>query len=358
VTYADVLSDAWKEHLAERADDAPTVASLFAGCGGSSLGYSMAGFRELLAVEWDAHAAETFRRNLPDVPVYHGDITRLDTSTLGTVALDVLDGSPPCQGFSTTKARRSVDDERNDLFREFVRCLEDWRPRVFVMENVSGMVKGPMKSKFVEILKALRAAGYRVEARLVNAASLGVPQSRQRMIFIGVRNDLGIAPRYPSPQATVVTTRDAWRDLGDLGIVLPVDPKYKIAKLCPWIKPGQNGAHTLVAAGRKSSRFNVVRLAYEKPSPTIVKMFSDSGAGYLHPRENRWLSTGELARIQSFPDEYDWGVSEYANKKATVEAYTEIHARIGNSVPPLMMRAIARTVRDILDQADGRDRNG
>jgi DNA (cytosine-5)-methyltransferase 1 len=340
VTYADVLTAAWADHLVEPAADAPTVASTFAGCGGSSLGYSMAGFRELLAVEWDANAADIFRRNFPDVKVIQGDIANVDASTLGTDDLDVLDGSPPCQGFSTSKAKRSVDDERNDLFLEFVRLLDAWRPRVFVMENVSGMVKGPMRPKFIEILRALRAVGYRVETRLVNAKYLGVPQSRQRMIFLGVRDDLGVEPQFPRPQSAVVTVRQAWQDMPDPGIWLPVDPKYKIAKLAPYIEPGANGAHALVAAGRKSSRFNIARLAYDKPSPTIVKTFVESAAGYLHPRENRWLGTRELSRVQSFPDEFDWGTS----------TYTEIHARIGNSVPPLMMRAIATTVRGILDQ--------
>lgn len=145
--YPAHLDACWQEHLAPRAADAPTVVSLFAGCGGSSLGYSMAGFREPLAVEWDEYAVETFRANFPDVPVWQGDIAELSVEEclrltgLQPGELDVLDGSPPCQGFSTA-GRRKMDDGRNQLFQEYVRLLRGLRPKVLVMENVSGMVKG------------------------------------------------------------------------------------------------------------------------------------------------------------------------------------------------------------------------
>ena len=185
-SYLDVLDAAWAQHLAPRAADAPTVISTFAGCGGSSLGYSMAGYRELLAVEWDQNAVDTFRLNFPDVPVYHGDIAKLsvdeclERAGLRAGELDVFDGSPPCQGFSTA-GKRAMDDPRNQLFREYVRLLRGLQPKVFVMENVSGMVKGKMKLIFADILRELKASGYLVSARLMNAMYFNVPQSRERM---------------------------------------------------------------------------------------------------------------------------------------------------------------------------------
>jgi DNA (cytosine-5)-methyltransferase 1 len=191
--YPAFLESCWQEHLKPKDRNAPTVVSLFAGCGGSSLGYSMAGYRELLAVEWDDHAVETFKANFPEVPVYHGDIAKLSVDECLRLAdirpgeLDVLDGSPPCQGFSTA-GKRKMDDGRNQLFREYVRLLRGLQPKVLVMENVSGMVKGKMKLIFVEILQELKASGYHVSARLMNAMYYDVPQSRQRMIFIGVRD--------------------------------------------------------------------------------------------------------------------------------------------------------------------------
>jgi DNA (cytosine-5)-methyltransferase 1 len=193
--YPAHLRACWQEHLKPREPDAPTVISLFAGCGGSSLGYSMAGYRELLAVEWDDHAVETFKLNFPDVPVWHGDIAKLSVEECLRITglkpgeLDVLDGSPPCQGFSTA-GKRKMDDGRNQLFREYVRLLRGLQPKVLVMENVSGMVKGKMKLIFADIMRELKASGYRVSARLMNAMYFGVPQSRERMIFIGVREDI------------------------------------------------------------------------------------------------------------------------------------------------------------------------
>ena len=200
--YPAYLEAAWQEHLQPKPQNAPTVISTFAGAGGSSLGYSMAGFRELLAVEWDNNAVETFKLNFHDVPVYHGDIAKLSVDEILSMTglqvgeLDVFDGSPPCQGFSTA-GKRQLDDPRNQLFREYVRLLRGLKPKVFIMENVSGMVKGVMKLVFVEILKELKASGYKVSARLLNAMYFGVPQSRQRMIFVGVREDLGIEPSHP-----------------------------------------------------------------------------------------------------------------------------------------------------------------
>jgi len=183
----------------------PTVISTFAGCGGSSLGYKLAGFRELLAVEWDDNAVATFQLNFPDVPVYHGDIAKLIGAECMKLVgvksgeLDVLDGSPPCQGFSTA-GKRKFDDPRNSLFKEYARLLKELQPKVFVMENVTGMVKGYMKQAYLVIIKTLRDCGYRAKGEVLNAMYFNVPQSRGRVIIIGVRNDLGIEPSHPKPQ--------------------------------------------------------------------------------------------------------------------------------------------------------------
>lgn len=189
-----------------------TVMSTFAGGGGSSTGYVWAGGKVLLAVEWDDNAVATYKLNYPQTDVYHGDIAQLSVDEvlqrtgLQPGELDIFDGSPPCQGFSIA-GKRQIDDERNQLFREYVRLLRGLRPKVIVMENVSGMVKGKMKLLFGDILIELKASGYRVAARLLNAKYLGVPQSRERMIFIGVRDDLGIEPSHPKPQTRPATLR-------------------------------------------------------------------------------------------------------------------------------------------------------
>lgn len=357
MTYPDTLDAAWAEHLASKPADAPTVVSTFAGCGGSSLGYSMAGYRELLAVEWDNHAAALLRRNLPDVPLFHGDIARLDTTSLNLAPgeLDVLDGSPPCQGFSTI-GKRQVDDPRNQLFREYVRLADELHPKVLVMENVSGMVKGPMKRLFAEILHELRAAGpgYRVTARLVDASYLGVPQTRQRMIFIGVRDDLPAEPTHPRPSTRRITVRDAWHNLPDGPRPAITDPKVRT--LTPHIPAGGKGSDVLKAAGKKPSYFATHRLAWHRPSPTIVKQMRPNGSGAtLHPDRDAMVTIAELARLQSFPDHYDWRAADDEHSGDT-RTYVNQRARIGNSVPPLMMRAIATTLaEDVLPTVDRKE---
>jgi len=296
----------------------------------------MAGYRELLAVEWDDHAAEVFRLNFPDVPLHHGDIAHVDPSRLGLEPgeLDVLDGSPPCQGFSQL-GRRQLDDPRNQLFRQFIRLLSAWQPRAFVMENVAGLVEGPMLPLFAEMMTELKAAGYRAAARLVDASYIGVPQRRRRLIFTGVRADLALDPVHPVPSMRPVTVRQAWARLDDPGLFdVPTGKGMAVARLT---KPGGQGSDALYARGGKRSHWGCKRLAWDRSSNTISKETrAGAGAGFLHPSEDRFCGVRELARLQSFPDEFDWGDG----------TYKQIHARIGNSVPPLMMRAVATEIRD------------
>lgn len=272
----------------------------------------MAGFRERLAVEWDDNAASTFRLNFPDVPLYHGDIARLGDDECLSLAglrereLDVLDGSPPCQGFSTAGAR-NFSDPRNDLFREYVRLLRCLQPKVFVMENVSGMVKGKMKLIFVECLRELKASGYRVSARLMNAAYFAVPQSRQRIIFIGVRNDLNHGPTHPRPFEKPIGLRNA------IGL-----------RDATGVRRGWGKALDGVVNKQFKNKYRSLDLpcvTLEKTRPPILR---------LNGRE-RELTLEECSVIGSFPAEFKWGPRAYQ--------------RIGNSVPPLFMRAIAQHIR-------------
>ena len=142
-----------------------TVISLFAGCGGSSLGYKMAGYKELLAIEWDNNAVETFKLNFSEVPIWKRDIREvkgkeiLDFLNIKKGELDLLDGSPPCQGFSTA-GKRIVTDDRNDLILENIRLIEELEPKVFVIENVSGMIKGKMKGLFIEYMRLMKSLNF------------------------------------------------------------------------------------------------------------------------------------------------------------------------------------------------------
>lgn len=342
VNYPAILEAAWQQHLAPREQNAPTVISTFAGCGGSSLGYSMAGFRELLAVEWDDNAVATFRLNFPDVPVYHGDIAKLSVEECMRLAglsgprqLDVLDGSPPCQGFSTA-GKRQIDDPRNQLFREYVRLLQGLQPRAFVMENVSGMVKGKMKLVFAEVIRELKASGYKVSARLMNAMYFHVPQSRQRMIFIGVREDLGKEPSHPKAQTRPIVARDALAgvviDPEEREMLLAAGQRYVVYQEWPWIPLGKKK----IDLPGHTSGFNACKWHPNRVGRTVTKTDGHlSMHGSMHWAEQRRFTLAEFKRFSSFPEAFQfvggWGPS--------VE-------RIGNSVPPLFMRAIAGHLRE------------
>jgi DNA (cytosine-5)-methyltransferase 1 len=321
VDYPKILEDHWKLHLAARGPNAPTVISTFAGCGGSSLGYSMAGFKELLAVEWDDNAVATFKLNFPEIPVYHGDIAKLSVDEvlkrtgLKPGELDILDGSPPCQGFSTA-GKRCMDDDRNQLFREYVRLLRGLQPKVFVMENVSGMVKGKMKLIFVEILKELKASGYEVSARLLNAMYFNVPQSRERMIFIGTRKDLGKKPSHPNAKSNPIIISDALYNIENKTYNRPL---AKVASaIYDYIKPGQSGEEY-----RKGYYINTCKLDPSKTCPTIPKICPGTG-GLLHWKEKRSLTIEEAKTLASFPCPFQF-----------TGAFVNQWARIGNCVPPL-----------------------
>jgi DNA (cytosine-5)-methyltransferase 1 len=292
----------------------------------------MAGFRELLANEWDDNACETFSLNFPDVPMIKGDIAKLTVDEILRITglqpgeLDILDGSPPCQGFSTA-GKRQIDDPRNSLFREYVRILRGLKPKVFVMENVSGMVKGIMKLVFVEILRELKASGYKVSARLLNAMYFNVPQSRQRMIFIGVREDLGIEPSHPKAESEPITVGEAWIDCKDKRGKKISDYILPIWEKTP---PGQSLEIGAAIVLKKNRYFTHRKLSFDRYSNTIQKSI---GSLIYHPIEPRGISLGELKRISAYPDKFVFQDRNHG------------WARIGNSVPPLFMRSIARHIR-------------
>jgi len=308
-----------------------TVISTFAGCGGSSLGYKWAGFKELLAIEWEDNAAETFKLNFPEVPIWQRDICLvtgqeiLDFCNIKSGELDVFDGSPPCQGFSTA-GKRKVTDNRNDLFKEYVRLVNDLQPKVFIMENVSGMIKGKMKGKFIEIITMLKSLNYQVKCKLLNAMWYDVPQSRERLIFIGVRNDLKLQPIFPKPNKSFITVREALKDciISENERKEADITKRSIYKYWLQIKEGEN----------HFKRFSLYKINRNKSSPTLTKTGGAGQASLVHYSEPRYLVENELKRISSFPDTFKM-IGKLSDK----------YARMGNAVMPKFMQAIAETIK-------------
>jgi DNA (cytosine-5)-methyltransferase 1 len=303
----------------------PTVISLFAGCGGSSLGYHMAGFKELLAVDSDEKCATTFDLNFPDTPFWAEDIRKvsgvrvLKECRIARGELDVLDASPPCQGYSIARGGRYISDERNDLFLEFIRFIRSLNPKAYLMENVAGLIQGKMKGMFWEIIRALEKLPYKMECRLLNASNYNVPQKRRRLIWIGVRNDLNRSPAFPGNGTRPLTAGEAIAGCKDKTPVHPMSAKAKSI----WMraKPGKmKGLYGFQR--RKIDPFKV--------APTVSKM---RGCLFYHWNECRELSLEEYAALCSFPKEFKW-----PNPRTGKE-------QMGNAVPPRMMEAIALTIR-------------
>lgn len=316
-----------------------TYVSLFAGCGGSSLGYKWAGGKGLCAVEFDPLAAATYRVNFPDTPVIERDIRNvsiediLETAGLKVGDLGILDGSPPCQGFSTA-GKRAWGDPRSGLWQDYIRILEGLQPQAFVMENVSGLIKGKMRLVFREIMLALKATGYQVRCKLLDAQWFGVPQSRKRVMFVGARRECGDV-QFPQPCVSKpVTVREA---IGHLPVSSASEREPEDAQvLKAWqaARPGMSLRRTGVpsSCGKRVGSFQSVRLDPDKPAATLK---------YRPPPHRHWATARhctveEYLILQSFPVGFQM-LGE--NKQAK-------RGLIGNSVAPKMMHAIAECVRD------------
>lgn len=315
----------------------PTLVSLFAGCGGSSLGYRRAGFRELLAVDWDGNAVGTFKLNFPHVPVWQRDIRKvrgkevLEFCSLRKGELDLLDGSPPCQGYSTA-GKRQVIDSRNDLFLENIRLIGELEPRVFLVENVPGMIRGIMKGLFKQYMELLRELPYKVKCKLMNTKWYRVPQSRQRLIWLGIRTDLGKDPCYPEPCRDVITLKKALRDISSEKAKRP-GKKTRVYLTWHLVKRGDS----LARVTAKGHDFNRRRLCWNKPCVTVPKY----PYSMLHPDEPRYLSVSEIKRVFSYPDDF-----QFAPDRGKGDSALRAIEQMGNSVPPKFMEIVARHIKD------------
>lgn len=307
-----------------------SVASLFAGAGGSSFGYRMAGFRMLYVNEFVELAREVYSRySAPYTVIDDRDIrdvtpeSILDMTGLDVGDLDILDGSPPCAAFSSLGNRekawgqvKKYSDRAqvvDDLFFEYARILRGLRPKVFVAENVAGLVRGKAKGYYQQIHRELRDCGYRVSARILDASRLGVPQTRSRLIFVGVRDDLGLDPCHPKPQKRVFAIRD----------VVTIPEGWTLVR----------GKHVW------NCWDNGVPIRLDRPCPALQAsphVIGGIPSFFRDDSLNKYVYTPIwFARdISTFPPDHD--LTDLLKSKGW--------ERYGRSVPPVMMRAIARAV--------------
>jgi DNA (cytosine-5)-methyltransferase 1 len=298
------MRDVWRANgVAELA-----AASLFAGGGGSSIGYRLAGFDVVYACEHDPQAAAVYAANSAIAPDER-DVRELTGDDVGDV--DVLDGSPPCQDFSTVGGR-DMDGDRAGLYYEFVRLVGEARPRAFCAENVVGFAVGESYDRhFAPIMRALRAHGYRVGARTLDGSWLGLPQARRRVVLVGVREDLGIDPPFPRRHARQTTIRDALPHVARL--VRRPGAGYR-ARHYRWAEertwPASGPAPTILASGMA---------AYSAKDVLVETLDGD----------RRPPTVRELKLLCGFPVDF-----EFPDE-------TEPWRVLGNAVPPPMARAWA-----------------
>jgi DNA (cytosine-5)-methyltransferase 1 len=378
-----------------------TCIDLFCGCGGFSLGMQRAGFQVLAGIDFNEEAITVFRRNFPNVPnILQKNLTTFPPAELRKLIsgnVDVIIGGPPCQGFSTARqvdganhGHRLKEDARRHLYLEFLRYVDFFQPKVFVMENVLGIRSASGGEYFSRVQKEARELGYRVHAQVEDCVELGLPQKRRRQLFVGTRLDL---PEYfrselkPAPRAC--NHPILWEAIGDLPpvksgegeetceydmerrkahverfgrrylySVLEIKRAVKLTahRARPHsdrdlrdfllIKEGENSAEAIRRGvefefpyDKSTFKDRYTRQSRRKACSTIVAHLSKDGLMFIHPTQNRSLTPREAARIQSFPDWFEFPI-----------ARTHQFRVIGNAVPPLVSEAVAIAIKDYINK--------
>lgn len=323
-----------------------TDIELFAGAGGLALGLEQAGFDGLAYVEMNDDACETLRRNRPGWNVIEGDVHEIDFRRYDG-QVDLVSGGFPCQAFSMAGKRLGFGDIRGTLFAEVIRCANETHPKMLLMENVKGLLSHDGGRTFETIRHEVEKAGYSLQWKILNASYHGVGQARERIVMIGIRDDLSgkISFEYPEPDDRQMTLRDALDGVPDSPGVSYSEKKAKVLDLVPpggcWIDLPQDIAREYMKSSYDSpggKRGMARRLSWDRPCLTLTTSPSQKQTERCHPDETRPLTVREYARVQSFPD--DW---EFAGGIGSQ------YRQIGNAVPVEMARRIGVQIVKALD---------
>jgi DNA (cytosine-5)-methyltransferase 1 len=339
-----------------------TFIDLFSGCGGLSCGLEMAGHKCILGVDANKEAISSFAANHKDAAVYLGDIKKLSEKKLkellGNQKVDMVVGGPPCQGFSTV-GRGAVDDERNLLFREFVRIVKVTQPKIILFENVTGLVAKKNQTILKKIFQHFERLGYNMDARVLSAEEYGVPEKRRRTIIMGVKGGECLFPMVTHGKRVnkaMVTVAQAFKNLKardgriynhdiDMAQVKKLEDRERLQ----FIPAGRGiryqadekeflpkklwyGVEWSKLREKRFRQTRLQRLPLNEPSPTILT----ARTSYYHPLEPRYLTPREAAACQSFPNDFVFHGSQ-----------TAIFRQIGNAVPPGLARALGEAVKEI-----------
>lgn len=346
---AAMLSTKWNDEIDVTPSCNFTSAELFAGGGGLALGMEKAGFHHVLLNEFDHSACETLRRNRPNWNVIEGDVHDIDFTPFRD-KIDFLSGGFPCQAFSYAGKRLGFEETRGTLFFELARAVKEIQPKVFMGENVRGLFEHDNGRTLQTIKDVITELGYTlIEPRVLRAIQYDVPQKRERLILIAIRND--IAPhvdfKWPDVCTSVRTLRDAFFAGELFNTDVPVsegqkypESKYKVMQLVPeggdWrnlpeevARDYMKGSYNLGGGKTGMAR----RLAMDEPSLTLTCAPAQKQTERCHPKETRPLTVREYARIQTFPDDWQFCGNLTAQYK-----------QIGNAVPVNLAWAIGRSL--------------
>lgn len=352
-----MLNSKWQDESYIRPIKQYTSIELFAGGGGLALGMHKAGFKHLLLNEFNKDACDTLRKNMPDWNVIEGDIHNLDfTPYYGKV--DLLTGGFPCQAFSYAGKRLGFEETRGTLFFELARAVKEIQPKVFMAENVKGLLEHDNGRTLATIKSVISELGYTlIEPRVLRAILYNVPQKRERLILIAIKNDIAPYASYewPSVCGDLRTLKDAFYagDLYDCDVPVSEGQKYPISKqkvmqLVPeggdWrdLPPDvaqeyMKGSYNLGGGKTGMAR----RLSMDEASLTLTCAPAQKQTERCHPKETRPLTVREYARIQTFPD--DWEFSGSLSSK---------YKQIGNAVPVNLAWAIGRSLIRLFNQIE------
>jgi DNA (cytosine-5)-methyltransferase 1 len=355
-TVKAMLNSTWDEELNVLPVRRFTSIELFAGAGGLAIGLEKAGFEAIALNELDKHACNSLRTNRPNWHVLEGDISMIDFTPFKGV--DFLSGGFPCQAFSYAGKQLGFEDARGTLFFEFARAIKETQPRVFLGENVRGLLDHDNGKTMAAIKSVIAELGYTlIEPKVLKAIFYQVPQKRERVMLVGVRNDLVNYAQFswPSPYKRIMTLKDALK----AGELYPVDvpesqgqtyPKRK-AEIMALIPEGgywrdlpddlqreyMQGSYHLGGGKTGMAR----RLAYDLPSLTLTCAPAQKQTERCHPEENRPLTVREYARIQTFPDSWQFCGPVSAQYK-----------QIGNAVPVNLGFAMGRSLIGLLNSIE------
>lgn len=329
-----------------------TYVDLFCGAGGLSLGFEKSGFQNVFSLDVESTFCKTYKRNFPSHNLVNKDISQLTESEIHNLVkgqdVDVVVGGPPCQGFSMAGniGRLFVDDPRNYLFKEFARVVSIIKPKMFLMENVARLdIHNKEKTK-KEIIEVFEEMGYKVESKVLNAASYGVPQLRRRIIFIG-RKDSGniVFPQEQFIEKNYQTVEMAISQLpplvsGQRSSIpnhIAMNHSEQMLHKMSFVKDG--GDRMDIPENIRPQKGDIRKyIRYKSNQPSVC--ITGDMRKVFHYEQNRALTVRELARLQSFPDDFVFEGNSISQQQ-----------QVGNSVPPLLAASLANSVKEMLKNA-------